>query len=225
MCFTLFPENVLAMIRQVLTVVVVAAAGIHAQINWDGAPFAASSVSKSPNVQTVLSVGGGTSGAQFLYTKNATIPAPLVSVRLVSLSDKSLDLELSDYFDMMTQACSCYWLEAKELLDWAAKSQITLPDDTSYRILFRERKGNHPRVWGSGLFGIASSNVSSLPAPKIKEFAEVKQLEFVGDTTINVNITIPKPSTPVKGAYPGSASSTTIAVYISVMSLICSLML
>ena len=135
-----------------------------AQITFDGLPFAKTSVAGNADGQTVISQS---QGAQILYKKEQTSPAPLVSVNLFNLADGS-NYQLSKDFDMIAQKCSCYWIDLKTI--------PKVPDGRSYQLVFRATDGTDaPKEWGSGLFAIVSSNgtsVSGLPAPMIKEVEE-----------------------------------------------------
>ncbi|KAJ1560453.1 hypothetical protein HK405_007028 [Cladochytrium tenue] len=89
-------------------------------ITFVGSPFAASSLS---NVSTVLNApasGSGTvsgSGAQFPYTKNSSIStAALATVTLENADLGGTVLTLMNGFDVLTQNCSCYWIDAADLV-------------------------------------------------------------------------------------------------------------
>lgn len=99
------------------------------------------------------------SGAQILYTKStaaltAVPPHPLVTVSLVN-TETGVEWELMSDFDPIAQKCSCYWVDAKELVE-AAGDGDELVTSNKYRLRFR---GASMDV-SSGYFGIKSDSVS-----------------------------------------------------------------
>ena len=145
-------------------------AAVSAQIQWNGLPFA---ISSAPNItrgqQTILRATSQPKSTQFTYTKipNEAAFGALVSVRLQNLRDPSFDLELMSQFDMLTQQCSCYWIDFADLNTKAQQKGITIKSDLSYQIVFREANvAYYPREWASGLFGLTTSNkTTGLPEP------------------------------------------------------------
>ena len=158
---------------------------VSGQITWQGFPIAASSLNKGGGKVTTLAVDGNPSGAQFPYTKDMSKKsiAPLVEVHLINVENKNFDLRLAMNFDMMSQECSCYWINATEI---ANKSNGTaVASSNSYQIVFRET-AKEPREWASGLFGISGRGMS--PANGAPAEAEAKKLEDVRQARIKDSV-------------------------------------
>ncbi|KAI3634456.1 hypothetical protein MIR68_008060 [Amoeboaphelidium protococcarum] len=158
---------------------------VSAQIDWQGKQLAQSTVfGNKYDGQTILFSQQQPNGAQFPYLKTDTdglvgsndyLPPSniLVSVYLLNL-DTGLDLKLVSNFDPQKQQCSCYYLNAVELL---AKYGNQIVPSRNYQILFQDdfyqpipgdNNATYRGRWASGLFGIASNNgtISRLPAPQ-----------------------------------------------------------
>lgn len=153
------------------TLVLAVAVNAQAPITWLGSKNAKTIDSVGDELVTLYSGDQGLKSTQFLYQKNTdkSLNAPLVQVVLQNDASKQ-EFVMQTGFDMISQNCSCYWIDAKTTLT-AAKFSTG-----QYAIIFRG-KGVELK---SGLFVLSAVGPSSIvtkpqtPTIDNKGTAEVK---------------------------------------------------
>jgi hypothetical protein len=95
----------------------------------------------------VITTEGVQENVQFLYTKttNDSLSAPLMKVFLKNY-ETSEEYKIDENFDSITQACSCYWLSAKDQFNRNPSMKSSL----QYRIIFRSQDASKPFEAASG---------------------------------------------------------------------------
>lgn len=146
---------------QKITILAIFVSAASASMQW-----ILDSNNNAAGTASVIYSKGSPTGAQFSYSKT-TDALPLVSVYLHN-QETGTDKLLQSDFNIATQACSCYYLDAQQL-----STQFTdLKSSLQYRILFKSLDSQFQT--GSGYLGIVvgstlSSNLThpsgSLPAP------------------------------------------------------------
>ncbi|KAJ9055951.1 hypothetical protein DSO57_1023598 [Entomophthora muscae] len=80
-----------------------------------GHPVAESTLSLSGTTLYINPIGAQQSGAQFPYDKKSSVPTDF-SLATVYLNNKKGHVAtLQTGFDTISQSCSCYWLDVKDL--------------------------------------------------------------------------------------------------------------
>ncbi|KAI9293636.1 hypothetical protein K502DRAFT_366531 [Neoconidiobolus thromboides FSU 785] len=116
-------------------------------ITFTGSPLATSSISSQGTVLYSTPGTGQTSGAQFLYQKNISDSKQVGLAEVHLVSNNGIDVVLQTGFDTITQECSCYYIDAKDLI----QKIPNLRSANDYRISFI---GTNYRI-DSGYFAIS----------------------------------------------------------------------
>lgn len=126
-------------------------------ITWNGFPYA--KTSQGNQNQALLSISG-TSDAQILYTKNTkdSSMASLVTVYLINDDLPGVKWPLMTSFDVISQTCSCYYIDAKDFSKLPDGSSIA--NGFAYRLWFLGGSGATAVNEQSGTFGV---NVGQFP--------------------------------------------------------------
>ncbi|KAI3630241.1 hypothetical protein MIR68_011676 [Amoeboaphelidium protococcarum] len=150
----------------------------NGKIAWTNDP-AKTSLTKSDDPLTTiyaLPSGGQPKGAQILYQQLTRNPKdqPLVTVYLVN-SFYGINIAMQRGFDMVSQKCSCYWVDAQMLINHK------LPSSSQYRVVFQSSNGEVNLQ--SGVFAMSWS--TQLVEGERKEYTAPPATVYDFDVTAN----------------------------------------
>ncbi|KAI9329035.1 hypothetical protein DFJ73DRAFT_861163 [Zopfochytrium polystomum] len=224
------------LLRSTLTLAVAAMLAVLAPlsvradpITFVGSPYATSSLGGDTTILYAPAAGSTIdlpSGAQFPYTKNASLTtAALATVTLENDSLGGVVLTLMDKFNVLTQTCSCYWIDAADLVKQVPGG---LKGSGNYYLRMAGDGGAYNVK--SGLFGIALAGQGAVTVggPGIVGTASGAGSASSGATSATASPSASATvsavsSTPAKSGSVPSASFSLLLV-VSVVSVVLSMM-